>query len=94
MLIYPTDDMKSMIELMVVYVATMYVVVVGQVWWFGVLSLMSLFATVGSLITWARGSAAAQRPFSGARIPSNGRSVIAFLIGHAMRGLPRPLHLR
>jgi hypothetical protein len=38
--------MKSMVELMVVHVATMYVVVVGQVWWFGVLSLMSLFATV------------------------------------------------
>jgi hypothetical protein len=36
-----------MVELMVVHVATMYVVVVGQVWWFGVLSLMSLFATVG-----------------------------------------------
>jgi hypothetical protein len=35
-----------MVELMVMHVATMYVVVVGQVWWFGVLSLMSLFATV------------------------------------------------
>jgi hypothetical protein len=47
LLIYPTDDIKSMVELMVVHVATMYVVVVGQVWWFGILSLMSLFATVG-----------------------------------------------
>jgi hypothetical protein len=31
-----------MVELIVVYVATMYVVIVGQVWWFGILSLMSL----------------------------------------------------
>jgi hypothetical protein len=35
-----------MVEFMVMHVATMYVVVVRQVWWFGVLSLMSLFATV------------------------------------------------
>ena len=46
MLIYPTDDMKSMVEFMVVYVVTMYVVVVGQVWWFGVMDLLSLLATV------------------------------------------------
>jgi hypothetical protein len=38
--------MESMVELMVVYVATMYVVVVGQVWWFGVMDLLSLLATV------------------------------------------------
>jgi len=38
--------MKLIIELMIMHVATIYVVIVGQIWWFGVLSLMSLFATV------------------------------------------------
>jgi hypothetical protein len=47
MLIYPTDDMKSMVKLMVVYVATIYVMVVGQVWWFGVMDL--LFSIILSL---------------------------------------------